>query len=200
MTAIRLFEPTYHTIKERLITGFWRPGIRLVTAKLAKELEVSMSPVRDSLCYLAGQNIVDFQPSAGFFVPTIDEARFSDMVSAHQLLLHFAAMGKVDRPFEPEIGDDPLRRTTALFEHIASWSGNPVIVQSVNNLGDRLHAFRRIDPEIFPKWLEEIEALEHAVMQRASGGTLREKLSRYHRARTRNARRFVRLYGDSFAL
>ena len=43
MSPAHVLEPTYATLKRRLKSGFWPPGARLESARLAIELGVSLS-------------------------------------------------------------------------------------------------------------------------------------------------------------
>ena len=54
MSPAYVLEPTYDTLRRRLFAGVWPSGQRLEAARLATELGVSMTPVRDSLNRLAG--------------------------------------------------------------------------------------------------------------------------------------------------
>src|SRR3546814_3588922 len=65
MSPAHVLEPTYQAIRKRLMEAAWPAGFRLDTARLAGELGVSTSPVRDSLNHLAGERMVDFEMGAG---------------------------------------------------------------------------------------------------------------------------------------
>src|SRR3546814_13644235 len=73
MSPAHVLEPTYQAIRKRLMEAAWPAGFRLDTARLAGELGVSTSPVRDSLNHLAGERMVDFEMGAGFYVPRTDK-------------------------------------------------------------------------------------------------------------------------------
>jgi len=73
MSPAHVFEPTYQGLKERLKTGLWPMGMRLETAKLADELGVSVTPVRDSLNRLVGERLVELWPGEGYRVARISE-------------------------------------------------------------------------------------------------------------------------------
>ncbi|RYE93018.1 MAG: GntR family transcriptional regulator, partial [Oxalobacteraceae bacterium] len=49
MSPSHVLEPTYASIRHCLVSGFWPAGRRLEAARLAEELGVSITPVRDSL-------------------------------------------------------------------------------------------------------------------------------------------------------
>src|SRR3546814_3749616 len=80
MSPAHVLEPTYQAIRKRLMEAAWPAGFRLDTARLAGELGVSTSPVRDSLNHLAGERMVDFEMGAGFYVPRTEERRLRDLL------------------------------------------------------------------------------------------------------------------------
>ena len=79
MSPSHILEPTYQALRERLMGGEWPAGFRLDTARLAADLGVSKSPVRDSLNRLTGERMVDFEPGYGFHVPRLDETQLRDI-------------------------------------------------------------------------------------------------------------------------
>src|SRR3954463_3849957 len=52
-------------VLDRIVHGHYRPGERIVEFKLAKELGVSQSPVREGLRELAAVGIVTIPPARG---------------------------------------------------------------------------------------------------------------------------------------
>src|SRR3954468_267775 len=52
-------------VLDRIVQGHYRPGERIVEFKLAKELGVSQSPVREGLRELAAVGIVTIHPRRG---------------------------------------------------------------------------------------------------------------------------------------
>ncbi|MGD9812804.1 MAG: GntR family transcriptional regulator, partial [Sphingobium sp.] len=73
MSPAHVLEPTYDTLRRRLLAGVWPSGQRLEAARLAKELGVSITPVRDSLNRLAGERLVHASRGEGYQVPLLDE-------------------------------------------------------------------------------------------------------------------------------
>ena len=55
MSPAHVLEPTYDTLRRRLVAGDWPPRCRLEAARLAEELGVSITPVRDALNRLTGE-------------------------------------------------------------------------------------------------------------------------------------------------
>jgi DNA-binding GntR family transcriptional regulator len=65
MSPAHVLEPTYQNLKQGLMEGNWRRGERLKALRLADEIGVSMTPVRDCLNRLVGEGLVDMQPGDG---------------------------------------------------------------------------------------------------------------------------------------
>ena len=74
-------EPLSNTIKtlllERIVSGEYGPGERIVESRLARELEISQSPVREALRDLAAIGLIDIESRRGARVrqPTAKELR-----------------------------------------------------------------------------------------------------------------------------
>jgi DNA-binding GntR family transcriptional regulator len=67
------------TIIERaILTGSIKPGERLIETELARNLEISKSPVREALKRLEGEGIVQLVPRKGYFVRDIDRKSIED--------------------------------------------------------------------------------------------------------------------------
>lgn len=57
-------------IKEQILEGELSPGDRIVETKLAKDLGISQTPVREAIRQLSGEGIVKIVPNKGSFVRT----------------------------------------------------------------------------------------------------------------------------------
>jgi DNA-binding GntR family transcriptional regulator len=69
-------------IKQKIRSGDFVPGQRLVAADLAAELKISGGPVREALTKLAGEGLVEVQPHRGAVVKSQSPA---DIVEIYQL-------------------------------------------------------------------------------------------------------------------
>lgn len=142
--------------------GVWPPGEKLEGLRLADDLGVSMTPVRDCLNRLVGERLVDMQPGEGYRVPDFGEQALREMLALQRLLLDAAvASGQneavVARPVKAHLYAD---RAASLFEAIAIQSGNQILTETIGSLGERMHAIRTVEPELFGDADHEIEQLE----------------------------------------
>src|SRR3546814_20884160 len=102
MSPAHVFEPTYEAIKRRLMTGEWASGTRIEAARLADDLGVSVTPVRDSLYRLNGERLADFTPGGGFHDHRLTETAFRALIALHVILLLDALATATKRPGAPE--------------------------------------------------------------------------------------------------
>lgn len=200
MSPSHVVEPTYRKLKQKLLEGVWPLGHRLEAARLADELGVSMTPVRDCLNRLVGERLVDLRPGEGFRVAYLNDGMLRDIFEFNAALLVFAI--HVSGP-----GRQPGARVTsserhaehvaALFEAIAKVAGNAALAQTVAALNDRLHAARCLDPDIFGDCELEIEQIAAEFQEGSDKDALRHRLIAYHERRKQAASQYIRTLGQS---
>ena len=69
-------ELAYRFIKERIENGNYTPGFRLVLGQIAKQLEVSVVPVREAIRRLEAEGAVTFERNVGAQVAMVDEREY----------------------------------------------------------------------------------------------------------------------------
>ncbi|MFA5963756.1 MAG: GntR family transcriptional regulator [Sphingomonas sp.] len=164
MSPAQAMERSYATLKQMLREGVFAPGMRLEAIRLADELGVSMTPVRDVLHRLAGERLVEASSREGFHVPRFTEAALRDLYEWNSALLVMAARTK--RPGAEEAPIAPLwevpagaERIAALFARIAAAAPNREIGDAIAAASDRLHPFRIIEQRILERVEGELEQL-----------------------------------------
>src|SRR2546430_6890714 len=83
-------ELAYATIRERIISGAYGPGYRLVLDELAREIGSSPVPIREAIRRLEAEGYVEFQRHVGARVASFDEHEFGQTVEAVALLEGYA--------------------------------------------------------------------------------------------------------------
>lgn len=63
-----LSEEIVRIIKQGILDGLWNPGDRIIETKLAKDLGISQTPVREAIRQLVGEGIVTNLPNKGTIV------------------------------------------------------------------------------------------------------------------------------------
>jgi len=196
MSPAQAMERSYATLKQLLREGAFAPGMRLEAIRLADDLGVSMTPVRDVLHRLAGERLVEANSREGFHVPRFTEAGLRDLYEWNSALLVMAARTK--RPGAEESPITPLwevpagaERIATLFTRIAAAAPNHEISHAIEGVSDRLHPFRIIEQQI----LERVDGeLEQLVVR---GSDQPHAIRRYHLRRMRAVPALLRERGEA---
>lgn len=71
LEARTLATTTTELLRERILGGVLRPGIRLIEADIAKQLRISRGPVREALATLRAEGLVHEEPRRGVSVSAL---------------------------------------------------------------------------------------------------------------------------------
>ena len=66
----------YHWIKGRIANQDFTPGYRLVLGSIAKDLDMSVVPVREAIRQLEAEGLVTFERNVGARVSMIDDSQY----------------------------------------------------------------------------------------------------------------------------
>lgn len=166
----------YERIKSRLIRQEFPVGRRIGIEKLADQLFVSATPVREALTRLASESFVQDIPNAGFFAKPLSQSELASLYELQELLLDWSAskaigyasgLGLLKPPnFLKEYVDAACGRpeavagvTDSLFQHLARQSGNEELIRVVVNLNDRTTYARQKTYEIYGDPNEHLRAI-----------------------------------------
>ena len=69
-------ERVYRAVRERILSGSYGPGFRVVIDALAEEFGVSALPVREAIWRLEAEGLVIYRPNAGAQVAPADPGAF----------------------------------------------------------------------------------------------------------------------------
>lgn len=151
----------YARLKRRIINGKLPLGAKLTEDRLAAELGVSRTPIREALNRLAQDGLVTIIPYRGAFVTTLSEENVRDLFEIREGLEGMAARLAVERMtaetlarlrWHLEEGMAASRRNgyveyshadREFHETLAQASGNRQLAQALQALADRIHLFRR---------------------------------------------------------
>ncbi|WP_051003759.1 GntR family transcriptional regulator [Sphingobium sp. SYK-6] len=188
------FERIYRELKRQLRDGVLAPGAPVEPAVIGHELGASITPVRDALHRLTGEQLVETPQHNGFRVPRLTEMELRDLYAWNGLVIGVAtSRAKVDmvrdiRP--PEDAETIAGRTAAMFLRIAAATGSGENLRAVGQLNDRLAPFRRAEQQVLDGLAEELE--EMTGLAAAIGRTrLNRALARYHQRRTTETPRIL---------
>ncbi len=111
----------YTTIRQSILDGEYDPGARLVIERLARELGVSVVPVREAIRRLESDGYVTFTRNVGATVTAIDLDRYPETIETVAALEGVALGLAVPHLTATEVGrarevNDRLRNTLAKFD------------------------------------------------------------------------------------
>lgn len=150
-----LFAVIRDKLRERILSGEFRPGARLVEGKLSTEMAVSRIPVREALRALAAEGLVTLEPRRGASVSVLSDDLAYDMVEVRATLeglnAKLAAMRRDEgtiRTLQQILKEgneavanediDQCRKLNATFhETLATIGGNVVLTDLMRSLRDR---------------------------------------------------------------
>ncbi|WP_417619438.1 GntR family transcriptional regulator [Parasphingorhabdus sp.] len=196
MSPAHVIEPACKKLKQMLMQGVWPPGEKLEALRLADELGISMTPVRDCLNRLVGERLVDMTHGEGYRVPRLSEKTLRDMLAVNVALLELALVDRSEEWIDGEYKSENSTyadRVSSFFDFIASLSGNIIIIETARSLNERMHAVRMKEPLVFPEALQEIEELEQLLTKQDTG--LCSKLQIYHQRRRAKVPALIDLLG-----
>lgn len=195
-------DAVYGALRHSIIHGMLRPGARLRADALAKEMNVSRTPVRDALRKLESEGLATMSARRGLIVPELSEDDLIETFQIRAVLEGLAARLAVDNATPSEIvkireliddlasgsqrGDiDQMRDILREFrQRIYLSSHNARLIQLLTALQDRgrqfgmstLHASGR-PQQILEECFDLVKAIE------ARDGNLAEQLARDQRNR-----------------
>lgn len=194
MSPIQAMERSYVSLKQMLRDGMFPPGTRLEANRLADELGVSMTPVRDVLHRLTGERLV-VASRDGFHAPRFSEGALRDLYEWNAALLTLAVRthrGSDDAaiPARLEIPAGPERIAT-LFARIGSGAPNREIAEAIGNASDRLHPFRIVEQNMIAPVEGELDEMV------VRGPSQAQAIRRYHLRRMRAVPDLLRARGEA---
>jgi DNA-binding GntR family transcriptional regulator len=151
----------YQAVRERILSGAYSPGFRVVIDALAEEFEVSALPVREAIRRLEAEGLVVYRPNAGAQVAPADPGLFDEEMTVLAVLEGYATalaaphLGKaglkqlraindqmvaaVDRLDPLEFGRLNQEFHAVIYEHCP----NSALVSMLRDVARRLDAIRR---------------------------------------------------------
>lgn len=113
-------DEAYVAIRRAILDGSLRPGERIIEQRLAKQLDVSRTPVREALHKLERENLVA-RSGRGMAVQTFSAEEVYDIYDLRAQLESYAARRAAERVTRPEL--DELTRVQDVLMSEASRDG-----------------------------------------------------------------------------
>jgi DNA-binding GntR family transcriptional regulator len=152
--------PVIHSLREQIrehivegiVSGRWKPGERIVERRIAVELEVSQTPVREALRELETLRLIESAPNKGVRVRNLTAADLEESYPVRAGLEQIAAELAADRlaadvsVLEPpvaalyaadRVADSAaqVRHTVAFHRELVRAAGNGVLLHTWESLG-----------------------------------------------------------------
>ena len=198
-------ERVYRAIRERILSGAYPPGYRVVIDALATELGVSALPVREAIRRLEAEGLVVFRPNAGAHVAPADPGVFDEEMTVLAVLEGYATALAA-----PLLGASGLARLSALtdameqaieqgdalgfgrlnqefHEVVYAHCPNAALVDRLHDVARRLDAIRRtVFVRIPYRGAESVAEHRHLIELIAAGASAAriERAAREHKLNT----------------
>ncbi|QCX33003.1 GntR family transcriptional regulator [Caloramator sp. E03] len=101
----------YNILRENILDGKYKPGENLIELKLANELHVSRTPVREAIRQLELEGLVESIPNKGVIVKGITKKDMEDIYKIRIVLEGLAARWAIE-----QITDEKLKQMKELYE------------------------------------------------------------------------------------
>ena len=95
----------YNTLRENILNNKYKPGESLIETKLADELHVSRTPIREAIRQLELEGLVESIPNRGVYVRGISKKDMKDIYGIRLVLEILAAKWAIDNITDDEIND-----------------------------------------------------------------------------------------------
>lgn len=106
-------ERVYREVRERILSGAYGPGFRVVIDALAEEFEVSALPVREAIRRLEAEGLVIYRPNAGAQVAPAEPGVFDEEMTVLAILEGYATALAA-----PELSKADLEQLTAFNDRM----------------------------------------------------------------------------------
>ena len=185
-----LRDVVFNTLRQAILRGELKPGERLMEIRLANQLGVSRTPIREAIRMLELEGLVIMIPRKGAQVAQITEKDLNDVLEVRlgleELATRFAcerirseALGdlyRASRKFESLLETDDLqalaKADVEFHDIIYQATDNARLVQLLNNLREPMYRYRieyQKKKECYPQLLAEHKAIIEAIESHDKG-------------------------------
>jgi len=86
-----LSKKVYHILKKEIIKGSFKPGDKVLEGKIAEQMGISRTPVREAIRELATEGFVILSPNQGVVVRSVSAENIREVLQIHSALEGLAA-------------------------------------------------------------------------------------------------------------
>ncbi len=111
-----LSKKIYRILKSRIIKGTIKPGEKLLDNKLAKQMGISRTPVRETIRQLAAEGFVKINPNQKIIANDISFKDLMEVLQIHSALESLAA-----RLLAPLVTEDIIKQLETINKNTETW-------------------------------------------------------------------------------
>ena len=158
-TRPRLADEVYRQVLDAVLARVLRPGERIVQDRIAQEINVSRTPVREALLHLEQEGILARTGAAGFTVRGISETEVRDIYQAREAIEGYAvrvvaeqrsaaSLKRIERTVEREESiaaggvEEYFHANRRIHRSIVEETGNEYLLKSFDAIWNRGFSFR----------------------------------------------------------
>lgn len=158
---VSLREAVYQTLRGAILTNVFQPGERLMEMKLASQLGVSRTPVREAIHLLEKEALVKQEPHKGVVVAGITWKQLRDVLEVRSMLEELAVQLACRRGSEEDMDclqeaaenfaaavkqgadiTEVAAKDVAFHDVIYRMTDNEKLIQMVANLWQQIYRYR----------------------------------------------------------
>lgn len=187
-----LAEEVTEILRTRIITGEYEMGEKLIENKIANELKVSRTPVRDAFKQLTKEGLINYIPNKGCFAKGFTQKDMADVYAVRKAVEELAITRAVENATDENISalKDQLDLMSFYTQHgfyekllqanedfhnmIYQMTSSRFIVQVLRAYQDYVHLARKTTlskeenlPEIYEEHMRIFEAIRDRDIERA---------------------------------
>lgn len=123
ISAPRVTDTIYQLLREKIVARELAPGSKINVDAIARQLEVSRTPVHEALTVLATDGLVDVRPRKGTFVTEFTLDDYRETLDIRRALELLAAETVCDHVSDVDVRD--LRELTRSMERVVASEDDP---------------------------------------------------------------------------
>ena len=206
-----VLDEAYDSLKKSIVDGVYRPGQRLHALRVAQQLNISRTPVKEAMIRLEQEGLIQREQGSGFIVRGLSVSEILNLYRVREVLEIEAArealpnltrtaldaMGEAldyaDELLTQERYADFLRANRKFHDLITAQSHNSVLQEVLANLGARFWSIGTVVVSRHPQRAHDIRRENRAILEALVGGDLKT-IEKAVKAHVRGAAAAVRLF------
>jgi DNA-binding GntR family transcriptional regulator len=152
----------YENLKKAIVSGDFAPSSRVIESRLAEDLGISRTPVREAIHKLEREGLLRHSPSAGFFVAGLSRSDIEETFGIRSVLESYAARLATIKHRVEELAplDEKVKKyqrcldkgqmselpkiNTEFHDLLYGLSHSPRLIKMINDLRDQMYRFRQV--------------------------------------------------------